>query len=342
MTSPPPAPRKTNGRLRASPSQSPPLALAHGSPSPTPPYRQLGSPSSPTTPPYRQLGSPSSPTTPNARRSRSRSTTPPHPSNKQKTYTKRFDNKKDFDREVRNCEELRRVDPSQKHFIYGSTSPTSSLELTMPYGGQNMLNRMTTANKHPFEKVVSWIGHVADAIAILIDHNLAHQDIRMPNIIVDDHDHTVAKVIDFNIMVKYNQTNHILVLKDYVIDAETMEDITLSPYYPPFYYKDPNNFVKYLENFTVYSNVKPGELLQLYLHVHGLTKDGLLSKAKHCTLDLSHVDGYSLGIIMLECYLMMKVQLNSKDANLYLSVARGLTDLNSPLHPREVRKLLQS
>ena len=120
----------------------------------------------------------------------------------------------------------------------------------------------------------------------------------------------------------------------------------MSPYYPPckYYYKLPEDFILYLKHFSCYGLMGSGELYKLYLDVHRLAgKKALLKKIVPIwkEYDRIHTDGYSLGIIMMECYILLQNVQHSKQASVYLEVAKGLTDVNNPMSTAYASQRLQ-
>lgn len=267
-----------------------------------------------------------------------------------RTHLKTFLKVEDFHREYRNAQELHNIDPEQSHFIYGipqDDEDIKNMQLSMPYGGKSMMYRLDPARpKLPqFKSVVRWLLHTAEAISILNTHHFIHQDIRLANIVTH---RDTAKVIDFNIMVKIRGDD---IVNKYKMSATVMEDIIKSPYYPPSYVKrfgtlenSADEFISNLQYFTCYGNLDEGKLLNFYLQLHGIRTEHILkTKAEEAStikIDWKMIDGYSLGIVMMEAYLLMDMLLDSD--SFYVEVMRGLTNFTNPMLIQEaIDKLRQ-
>ena len=252
----------------------------------------------------------------------------PASSSPQGIHTKKFDRVEDFERELENCKELAKIDPTQQHFVYGTSS--SDLVLYMPKGGKSMLSKMKLFEKPSFKSVVSWLADTATAIAILRENHFVHLDIRMPNIITHRFN---AKLIDFNIMTKTTAEGKPAPTKNPI----DLNEIIESHYYPPWMYTEVNHFVLYLKASTIYSLRDAGDLLTLYLMTHNVSEKQLVQKLNSDKgkgkANLLNVDCYSLGMIMLECFLIMRLM--PEQIPEYLSIARGLTDYINPMTPQE-------
>jgi serine/threonine protein kinase len=235
---------------------------------------------------------------------------------RQKEYVKHFTNMEDFNREVANTMELIRIDPDMNHFIYGHVSENKTI--TMPYGGKKMLDCLPPYDMEPpnVNTLICWFSEVVIAINLLHMDGFIHQDIRMPNILINNDNH--AKVIDFNTMMKPEDK----------LSIDLKEDFSTSPYYPPCYTLPGYNFVNVLKHFTIYNYAKAGDLLQLYLHIHDMTEQNLTSLVSKHKGERKYVDYYSLGIIMLESYILIKKQHPSYEfPPQYLQIAKELTTL---------------
>lgn len=190
-----------------------------------------------------------------------------------------------------------------------------------------MLDAITKSNLKPsFEMVCKWLRCVMEAVTILRQNKLIHQDLRMLNIMING---DVAKIIDFNIMVPLEPSEH--EKQVYTISKDSMRDITISPYYPPCYYTNADEFINKLIFFSVYDKKEPGDLYNLYCQIHGINSEEALKQyIAKSTLTKADVDSYSLGIIMMQVALLLGYNYTNTDAAMkaYFDTARQLTNLN--------------
>lgn len=147
------------------------------------------------------------------------------------------------DDEMKASKILKIIDPEQNYFIYGINKNTLKLskikqyfdtskyeffknksndtiyqQIIMYYAGIP-INYYIKNNNITFKKFIDFIRELFLVIKILIDNNLIHQDIKTPNILIND---DKLKVIDFSLLnvitEYYSYSNLLFYKKEYIIN----------------------------------------------------------------------------------------------------------------------------
>jgi len=163
----------------------------------------------------------------------------------------------------------------------------------------------------------------------------------MPNIVIDEKG--VARIIDFNTVV--TKDNVFIKNKNSVL--QNKQDQLLSPFYPPEYYKTPQEYADRISSHTKSESFYEGAFLQLYRSIHKTTNT---ESNKETEYNTSKIDSYSLGVIMMECYLLLNMQESPKKDCIteYTKIMKGLTEFNivnrwtAESAHKELAKLVQS
>jgi serine/threonine protein kinase len=114
-----------------------------------------------------------------------------------------FDDRENFDKEVRLMKKVKKLDIKNTFSIQMYETCKENLEIIYADGGQDLYDYIGEHDgRKEFMIILKHMEHICKGIKLLLEHDLVHQDIKLENIVYNN---KAIYLIDFGLMVKRSE-----------------------------------------------------------------------------------------------------------------------------------------